>query len=155
MSVKGKTQIKPYVTPEARQLLKTYCLGKGMSESSVVETALREYFGDTRDSVLLMRRLDRNDRNVERTRRELGLLTELVASFLRVWYAHTPPLQPGDKDAAQRGAKHRYDQLIGHVAERLKGGRGLNLEAILAGISDMKELAAAAARPPQGSGVDT
>jgi hypothetical protein len=115
-----QTQIKPYVTPEARQLLKTYCLAKRVTESLVVEDALREFFADTRDSVLLMRRLDRNDRNLERARKELGLLAELVASFVRVWYAHTPALQPADKDAAQRAAKRRYDQLLDHVAERVK-----------------------------------
>jgi hypothetical protein len=147
MSVKGKVQIMPYVTPESRQLLKTYCIAKQVTESSVVEDALRAFFADTRDSVLLMRRLDRNDRNVERARKDLGLLAELVASFVRVWYAHTPALQPTDKDAAQRMAKLRYDQLIDHVADRIKGGRGLNLEAILAAISDKKELAAAAAAP--------
>ena len=151
MSVKGKTQIKPYVTPEARRLLKTYCLGKRMSESSVVETALREYLGDTHDSVLLMRRLDRNDRNVERAHRDLGILTELFASFLRVWYAHTPPLREADKDTAQRTAKFRYEQLIDHVAERVKGGRGLNLEAMVAALGDKKELAAAAAASATGT----
>jgi hypothetical protein len=152
MSIKGKQQINPYLSPEARQLLKTYCVTKGVTESSVVEAALREYFTDARDSVLLMRRLDRNDRNVERARRDTELVAELLASFVRVWYAHTPALLPSEKDAAQRSARLRYEQLLDHVGERIKGGRGLTVEAVLRAVADTQELAAAAAAPVPAAG---
>jgi len=152
MAIKGKCQINPYLSAETRQMLKAYCAAKGATESSVVETALREYVSDARDSTLLMRRLDRNDRNVERARRDTELLTELLASFVRVWYAHTPALQPSEKDAAQRAARLRYEQLLDHVGQRLQGGKGLTIEAVLQAVTDKTDLAVAARPTNPGAG---
>lgn len=144
--MKSKKQCNPYLTHELHQHLKTYCATKGVSESSVVESALREYFADSRDSALVMRRLDRNDRALERVRREVTLLSELVSSWTRVWYAHTPTLATGEKDAAQRSAAQRHGHLLDHVGKRFNAGKTLSTDIIIDSVADPTELAEAAAR---------
>lgn len=148
MSVKGKRQLFPYVSVEVQQTLKTYCAAKGVTDSAVVESALREYFADARDSALVMRRLDRNDRTTERARQELALLSELVSSWIRVWYAHTPPLPVAEKKAAGRAGSRRHEELLDHVSNRIKAGNSLATEvlAAVAAVAESRELAAAAAK---------
>ena len=78
MSVKGKTQIEPYVTPEVRQMLKTYCLGKRMSESHLAQRS-----GDGPASgrpTALLRRMSRRGWSVFRRRRSC-LITGDTRSF--------------------------------------------------------------------------
>jgi hypothetical protein len=99
------------------------CASSGVTESAVVEAALRQYLDGTSDKTLLLRRLDRLGRAVERDHRDLEILTETFAVFIRLWFAHTPSIPEDGKNAARMTAETRYRQFVKHVAEQYSGGR--------------------------------
>ena len=49
---------------------------------------------------------------------------ELHAIWIRIWFAHTPPLSDATKSTARENAETRYLNLAAHVAEQFgKGAR--------------------------------
>jgi len=62
-----RKNIHPYLSPELYVQFKDYCKKVNATESSVIESALKEYFDDSKDMKLLLRRLDRIGRNTPST----------------------------------------------------------------------------------------
>jgi len=120
---RGRVRLLPYVPAELGERLVQVCASSGVTESAVVEAALRQYLDGTSDRTLLFRRLDRLGRAVERDHRDLELLTETFAVFMRLWFAHTPSIPEDGKHAARMTAESRYRQFVQHVAEHFSGGR--------------------------------
>jgi hypothetical protein len=120
---RGRVRLLPYVPAELCDRVVSVCASTGVTESAVVEAALRQYLDGTSDRTLLLRRLDRLGRAVERDHRDLELLTETFAVFMRLWFAHTPSIPEDGKHAARMTAESRYRQFVQHVAEQFSGGR--------------------------------
>lgn len=120
---RGRVRLLPYVPAELGERVVSVCASSGVTESAVVEAALRQYLDGTSDRTLLLRRLDRLGRAVERDHRDLELLTETFAVFMRLWFAHTPSIPEDGKHAARMTAESRYRQFVQHVAEQFSGGR--------------------------------
>src|ERR1700730_9902327 len=87
---RGRVRLLPYVPEELATRVAHVSSSSGVTESAIVEGALREYLDGTGDKALLLRRLDRLDRSVARDHRDLELLSEAFAVFVRMWFAHTP-----------------------------------------------------------------
>ena len=72
----GRVRLLPYVPAELAERVVSVCASSGVTESAVVEGALRQYLDGTSDKALLLRRLDRLGRAVEqrprRARRAAG-----------------------------------------------------------------------------------
>ena len=120
---RGRVRLVPYVPAELGERVVAACASSGVTESAVVEAALRQYLDGTSDRTLLLRRLDRLGRAVERDHRDLELLTETFAVYMRLWFAHTPSIPEDGKHAARMTAESRYRQFVQHVAEQFSGGR--------------------------------
>ncbi len=58
MTTKRKN-IHPYLSPELYQRFKSYCKQKGVTETSVVESALAQYLDEKCDLALILKKLDR------------------------------------------------------------------------------------------------
>ena len=76
------------------------------------------HLGGTSDQTLLLRRLNRLGRALERIHRDLELLSEAFGVFIRLWFAHTPAVHEDAKPSARRIAESRYKQFIEHVTHQ-------------------------------------
>jgi len=101
---------------------KSYCNKNNVSQSSVVEAALQEYLDDHSDIKLLLRRLDRQSRHLDRLERDMGVLSEAFGVFVQLWFAHTPRLGETEKKSAEKEAWGRYSQFVEYVSKQITGG---------------------------------
>ena len=108
-------RIQPYIAREVRQRLARHCAGLGLTESAVVNEALTQYLDGTSDATLWMRRQDLLDRRVQRLARDVEILSQTVGMFLRIWFAHTPPLPKEARHAASQNGEQRYRLLLERV----------------------------------------
>jgi hypothetical protein len=143
---RGRARLVPRVSAELAQRLADACASTNATETAVVETALRQHLDGTSDRTLLFRRLDRLGRAVERSHRELEILSEAFGVFVQVWFAHTPTLDDDEKRSARRDAESRYTQFVEHVTRRFSGGRRFLDDLPREPIADDAELDAIAAR---------
>ena len=97
---------------------------------------------------MIMRRLDRMGRRVDKIRAELELLTEFVSLWVRLWFAHTPQIAENQKATAQTSAAKRYEQFLGFVEKRMAGPNRLAIE--LLGEESLTDLPEAPSAPNKG-----
>jgi hypothetical protein len=121
--MRTRRRIHPYIRTELAQRLVASSAAKGITESAAVETAIEAYLaGDQRDNELILRRLDRLTRASSRHQRDLEVMSEMFALYLRAWYAHSPQLSEEEKAVRQRLGQAKYQQFLDIVAERLGSG---------------------------------
>ena len=149
-------RIYPYLAPQLRERLTKHCAADHTTESAVVREALDQYFGGgTSDFALVLRRLDRLSRALERVHRDVEILSQAFAMFVRLWFAHTPRLPREARPAAKASAEARYRQFLDHVAERVASGKRFVDDLPQERIADDDELAAiaeASGKPPAPPG---
>ncbi len=120
----SRPRLQAYVNHDVQKRLRAYCAADGLSESAVVERAVREHLeGDAKDNVLIMRRLDRLARAGDRQERDLGVLSEAFDVFVRLWLAYAPVIE--DAAAARQAAKHKHQSFLDHVARQYGAGERL------------------------------
>jgi hypothetical protein len=127
---KPRQVIHPRITYDLYSRMRAYCARRRISESAVIEAALREYLDQSSDAALIMRRLDRLARRIVRLGRETELLAEFVSVWTRIWFAHTPPLPEGARSAAQMSAAKRYEQMLDFLSKHLSGPKRLVTDLI-------------------------
>ena len=82
--MRNRLRIQPYVSPEVRRRLGAYSVAQGVTESAVVDAALREYLeGDEVEEALVVRRLDGVTQAVAKVQNELDVLAWGFARFVR------------------------------------------------------------------------
>ncbi len=82
--MRNRLRIQPYVSPEVRRKLGAYSAAQGVTESAVVDAALREYLeGDGVEEALVVRRLDGVAQAVAKVQNELDVLAWGFARFVR------------------------------------------------------------------------
>jgi hypothetical protein len=89
-----------------------------------------------------MRRLDRLGRAIARTQRDLEIFMESFMVFVKLWFAHTPPVAADQKPAAQASAEARHKQLVVYVSDLLARGHRAFDDFPREPIADLQELAA-------------
>jgi hypothetical protein len=132
-----------------RQRVSGYCAASGIAERTVFEAALGQYIDGTRDLALLMRRLDRLGRAVERVHRDLDVLSVAFGTFVRLWIAHTPAVSAEAVATTRATAEDRYQTFLELVAEQFDGGQRLIDQLpreALANETELEELLADSAR---------
>jgi len=117
-----RKNIHPYLSPELMKSFKSYCNKNNVSQSSVVEAALQEYLDDNSDIRLLLRRLDRQSRHLDRIKRDVTVLSEAFGVFVQLWFAHTPRIGDTEKKSAEKEAWSRYSQFVDYVSNQITGG---------------------------------
>jgi hypothetical protein len=105
--------------------LRTFASGKGSSQNSIVQKALKRYLDDSLDGPLILRRLDRLSRAVTRLHRDVTVIADALAVFVQIYLAHTPRLPESEKRAAEKGALERFEQFAENVAARVASGRSV------------------------------
>lgn len=91
--MRNRLRIQPYVSPEVRRKLGAYSAAQGVTESAVVDAALREYLeGNGVEEALVVRRLDGVAQAVAKVQNELDVLAWGFARFVRFSFlAARPP----------------------------------------------------------------
>lgn len=120
-----RTQVHPYLPPELGHRLRTFAARRGSSQGSVIETALTRYFDDANEGAVIIRRLDRMARAVGRVHRDVTVVADALAVYVKLWLAHTPPVIESDKPKAERSAVARFAQFTEHVAAKVASGRSV------------------------------
>jgi hypothetical protein len=120
-----RTQIHPYLPPEIGKRLRAYAAGKGSSQGSVIETALTRYFDDANEGAAIIRQLDRLTRAVGRVHRDLTVVADALAIYVKLWLAHTPPVIDTDRPKAERSAALRFAQFTESVTAKVASGRSV------------------------------
>ncbi len=93
-----------------------------MTESSVVESALSQYLDEKCDLALILKKLDRIGRGVNRLDNQVNISAEAFGLFLQYWFAHTPEIAEEEKSLANADAKRRYRSFIDYLTQRLGAG---------------------------------
>jgi len=106
-----------------RERITGYCAASGIAERTVFEAALGQYIDGTSDMALVMRRMDRLGRALERTHRNLDVLSAAFGAFVRLWLAHAPNMPEERLHAARSKAEGAYRKFLEHVAEQFSEGR--------------------------------
>ena len=151
--MKQVQQIHPVISIELYRRAKAYCARRGISMGALVEAALRQYLDDSADPTLILSRLDRTGRGIEKLRRDVELLSEFQSVFVRWWFAHTPQIADSERRDAQRVASKRFEQMLDYTAKRFAAGHRLTDDLVTEKLADDEELAAFAARgESDGSG---
>jgi predicted transcriptional regulator len=118
--MRTRTRIHPYVGPEIAHRLTAYCGAKGLTESAAVEAAIEQYLdAGEKDNALILRRLDRLGRASAQHQRDLEVMSEALALFVRRWFATAPEVAPEDHDGAERLSAKRYNGFLDILAHTL------------------------------------
>jgi len=120
-----------YLDQELTARLDALAAKPGSSKSAIVADALRAWL-DRRASKeiddLLKVRLDRISGQLNRAERDLGILMESLALFVRYEFMVTPPLPESQQAAARASAQDRYQAFIEQVGRRIAAGRDFRQE---------------------------
>ena len=146
-----RVQRHPWVDLDLARQLKVYCAARGATETSVFNAALRDYFADAKDSTLVMRRLDRNDRGTAVVRQSVELLSETFLAFVLAYFTNTPEMPDTQRKQGAISARRRLEEVLDAAAHRYAGGARLIDLLPKDHVADDVELAAAA-RSPAGEG---
>ncbi|HVH48288.1 CopG family transcriptional regulator [Sphingopyxis sp.] len=104
---------------------------RGTTKTEVVEAALTTMLlpqDQDRAEALLIRRLDRLVRLLERLEWHTDLTNETLALFVRHWLTSTTPLPDAALAAAQATGKRRWEGFVDALAKRMDGGAKLAAE---------------------------
>jgi hypothetical protein len=147
MTAKTKTRtarVWTQLSAPLRDRLSSYCAASRIPERAVFEAALEQYISGTSDMTLVLRRLDRIGRAVERVHRDVEILSASFAVFVKLWFAHTPSVRDDAKPAARSDAESRYRQFMEYVAQEFTGGRRYLDDLPRDALANDEELAAVA-----------
>jgi len=124
----ARRQIKVRVDPELGAHVKRYCAAHNLTETALIQAAVKEYLSNTSPYESLMRRLDRVSQQLEQSKHSALTLAEAFAAFVRLWLAHTPEVPSRDAAHVWREALPRYRRFVDHVAKRLQADDAFFLE---------------------------
>lgn len=115
-----------YLDDELSERLDALAAKPGSSKSAIVADALRAYLarrGSKELDDLLKVRLDRMTAQMGRVERDVQILLETLALFIRYEFTVTPQLPESEQAAARAVAQDRYQAFIEQVGRRVAAGR--------------------------------
>ena len=145
-----RVRVYTRLSAELRDRLSSFCAASSIAERAVFEQAVQQYVDGVGDLALVLRRLDRLGRAGARLHRDVELLSEAFAVFVRLWFAHTPTIPEHGKAAARSTAESRYRQFVEHVGEQFSGGRRFLDDLPREVVANEAELDMVAAAPRRG-----
>src|SRR6516162_5326269 len=86
----GRIRLQPYIEADLAHRLAEVSAARGLTETAVLQNAIRQHIEGTRDDALLLRRMNRLDRALRRVHRDIELQFEAFAIWVKLWFAHTP-----------------------------------------------------------------
>jgi predicted DNA-binding protein len=146
-----RVRVYTRLSAELRDRLSGYCAASSIAERAVFEEAIQQYVDRVGDLALVLRRLDRLGRAGARLHRDVELLSEAFAVFVRLWFAHTPTIPEDGKAGARSTAESRYRLFVEHVGQQFSGGRRFLDDLPRESIAHDAELDAVAGQSPNSA----
>lgn len=115
-------RIRPYVPAPLAKRLAQRCIAHQITVSAAVTAAVEQWVDDTSDRVLILRRLDRLGRALERAHRDADFHAKAFAVFMVTYLVHTRSVPPQDRAAALESAKKRYQEILHQVVDEFSDG---------------------------------
>lgn len=129
-----KIPLSIYLDGALARDLDAFVAERNKPRSLVVEAAIRAFLtpddADRREAVLV-KRLDRIVRMLERLDRSDGVTLEALAMFVRFWLTATPSLPEQTNAAARQKGGERYDRFMEALGRRLNSGTSVMKEVAL------------------------
>jgi len=123
-----KARLSVYLDPDMLAQLAELADRKRRPKSLIAEAAIMSFLtpddADRREAVLT-RRLDLLTRQGERLERDLSIVAETLALFIRFWLTVTPPLPQNAQGAAQATGRERFESFLDTLGRRLAKGRSV------------------------------
>lgn len=116
-----RSQLKVRLDVETDEAVRRYCAAYNITQTALVQAALRQYMSGASPHESVMKRLDRLSRQLEGQRRMLHLIAEALGAYVKLWLGHTPEIHPENLEHARRDAHARWRKWADHVAQRLTG----------------------------------
>ncbi|WP_018319025.1 CopG family transcriptional regulator [Bradyrhizobium sp. WSM2793] len=121
-----RDRMNVYFPPELLKQISDLADRRKLSRSAIVEAAVASFLspdGADRREAAFARRLDRLSRQVQRLERDVGLMAETLALFIRFWLTITPPLPNDAQAAAQAKGRERFEGFVEALGRRLQKGQ--------------------------------
>jgi hypothetical protein len=144
----ARIRLHARIAPHTRKRLKEHCAARGISARAGIENAITEYLDNVGDTALIMKRIDRLGRGFARIHRDSEILMESFMVFVKLWFAHNPPVAEDGKADAEAEAEARYKQFVSYVNDLLSRGHRAFDDFPREAIADLQELAAIVGLPP-------
>jgi predicted transcriptional regulator len=126
-----KKILSVYLDPDVMQMLADFAGRRGQSRSIIAEAAIASFLSpdaDERLEAAITKRLDRIDRNLQRLERDIGIVNEAFAIFIRSWLTATASVPETAQAAARAKGGERYDKFLEVLGRRLAKGPRLRQE---------------------------
>lgn len=126
-----KKRLSAYLDPDVMNALADYAARRDISLSLIAEAAIASFLSPDaaeRKEAAVTRRLDQIDRRVQRVERDVGIATETLALFIRIWLTSTPALPESAQAEARAKGLQRYDGFVDALGRRLSKGPRLRQE---------------------------
>jgi hypothetical protein len=112
-----RVRIGTRLSTPLRDRLARYCAASGVSERSVMETALAQYLDASGDLAVLLRRFDRVDEALGEQHRDIELVAGAVGNFIRVWMEARASGSGKARSVADAQFRNFLEQLARGMAE--------------------------------------
>ena len=126
-----KQRLSVYLDPAVMNRLADHAARRDQSRSLIAEAAIESFLSPDaaeRQEAAITKRLDQFDRRMVRLERDVGILVEMLAVFVRFWLATTPTLSEPVAKAAHAKAAERYGAFVAALGRRLAKGPQLRQE---------------------------
>jgi hypothetical protein len=122
-----------YLDEELTERLRQLTAKPGSSRSAIVTAALRAYLdrqgADELDARLNVR-LDKLTRQLRQIERDVGIVMETLALYVRYALTVTAPPADGDRSAANAIGHERFQSFVEQVGRRLARGKSLRADVL-------------------------
>lgn len=131
-----KPKLSVYLSDHVAGRLALAAKRPGANKSAIVDAALDRFLNPERDpsgDAALVRRLDRINRQLDRVDRDVGIVAETLALYVRYHLTITPPLPLSDQEAARALGRDRFEMFVAQVGRRVASGNRLVAELVAIG----------------------
>ncbi|RVH62691.1 CopG family transcriptional regulator [Sinorhizobium meliloti] len=121
-----KQRLSVYLEPNLKRKLCDFAERRDQSRSLIAEAAIASFLSpdaDDRKEAALVKRLDRIERHLQRLDRDLEIVGETLALFVRFWLGSTPPIPEDAQVVARAQGAERYEKFMEALGRRLAGER--------------------------------
>jgi predicted transcriptional regulator len=126
-----KKALSVYVDPDIMRMLTDFAARRKQPRSIIVEAAIASFLSpdaDERQEAAIAKRLDQLTRQGQRLERDVGIVTEAFAIFVRSWLTATASVPETAQAAARAKGGERYDKFLEVLGRRLAKGPRLRQE---------------------------
>jgi hypothetical protein len=128
-----KPKLSIYLSDPVAKRLTLAAKRPGGNKSAIVDAALDRYLNPERDTTgdgALLRRLDRMSRQLDRVDRDLRIIAETMALYVRYFLTITPPLAASEQEATRTLGRERFETFVAQVGKRVASGAKLVSEVL-------------------------